>query len=182
MQSAAFSSPIKTTDHYWAIGSKIDDNVKPCGSSENLKSVWHQYKPKLCGHGFNNVCSKTSSKNKSFLEPCKAKKNWYGFNNVSFNNLSRTIIAHSMNHNNSNTSYDYDYYGPNTSKEKSLPENKVLPISKPTNVDNRTNSKSFNAKPNTTLERDESCLRIESEVAVENLSQNKSRAFRIQGE
>ena len=81
---------------------------------------------------------------------------------MSSNNLSRTVIAPSMDHNNSNTSYDYDYYGPNTSKEKSLPENKVLPISKPTNVDNRTNSKSFNTKPNTTLAKNESCLRIES--------------------
>ena len=73
MQSADFSSPVKITDHYWAVGSKIDDNVKPCGSSkirksewdhyqpklnsENLKSVWDQFTSKPSGHGFNNVFS-----------------------------------------------------------------------------------------------------------------------------
>ena len=41
-------------------------------SSENLKSVWDQYKSKTNGHGFNNVPS---------------------------NNLSRTITVHLMNQN-----------------------------------------------------------------------------------
>ena len=60
----------------------------------------------------------------------------------------------------------YDYYGPKILIEQSLPDNNVLPFTKSTNADNRTNSKSFNAKPNITLERNESCLRIESEVAA----------------
>ena len=56
---------------------------------------------------------------------------------MSSNNLSRTIIAPSMDQNNPNPSPDYGYYGPNTSKEKSLPKNKVLPIAKSTNADNK---------------------------------------------
>ena len=73
LQITTFSSPVKTTNHYLAIGSKIDDNVKQCGSSkirksewdhyqpklnsENLKSVWDQFTSKPSGHGFNNVFS-----------------------------------------------------------------------------------------------------------------------------
>ena len=134
--------------------------MKPCGSSENLKSVWDWYQPKPSGYGFNNVFSNSSSENQSFRELCKVKTNSYWVNNVSSNSLSRPIIAPSMDQNESNTSYDY--YGPKISKEKSLSQNKVSLFAKLTNADNRTSSKSFNAKPNTTLERNESCFRIES--------------------
>ena len=45
-------------------------------------------------------------------------------------------------------------------------EHKVLSFTESTNADNRTNSKSFDAKLNTTLERKELCSRIESEFAA----------------
>ena len=94
--------------------------------------------------------------NSSFLgDQYKSKTNCYGFNNVSSNNLSRTIIAPSMDQNKSITSYDY--YGHNIPKENSVLKNKVLSITKSTNANNRINSKSFDAKPNTTLEWKEFC-------------------------
>ena len=71
-----------------------------------------------------------------------------------------------MDQNNSDPSPDYGYYGPNNAKEKSLPKNKVLPIAKSTNADNRTNSKSFNEKSNTMVEKNKPCLAIESEVST----------------
>ena len=54
-----------------------------------------------------------------------------------------------MNQNKSTPSYDY--CGPDISIEKSLLKNKVLPFAKSRNADNRTKSKSFDAKPNSTL-------------------------------
>ena len=128
------SSLVKNTNNYWDVGSKIDDNVKlyrnitKRDSSKNLKSVWDQYKSKTTGHGFNNM---------------------------SFNNLSRIITPPSIKQNKSIPSYDY--YEPNISKGKSLLENWVLSITKSTNVDNRTDSKLysklFDAKLNITLNR-----------------------------
>ena len=122
--------------------SKIDDNVKPYrnvtkrSASENLKSVWDQYKSKTNGHGFNNESS---------------------------DNLSRIITPPSMKQHRPILSYDY--YEPNISKEKSLVENRVLSIAKSKNEDNRTNPKlnpkSFDAKPNAMLERKILCSRIE---------------------
>ena len=147
-------------------------NVTKRGSFENLRSVWDQYKPKSSGHGFKHVLSNSSSENRFFWDRCKANINGYGFNNVSSYNLSRTIIVPSMDQNKSITSYDY--YEPNISKEKSFLENKGFSIAKSTNADNRTNSMSFDAKPNTTFGRKEICSRTESEVgANKSLSKTK---------
>ena len=39
------------------VGSKVDDNLKPFGSSKKLNSVWDKYKAKPSVHEFNNVFS-----------------------------------------------------------------------------------------------------------------------------
>ena len=104
-----------------------------------------------------NTCFLTVHLKIVFWDRCKANINGYEFNNVSSYNLSRTIIVTSMDQNKSITSYDY--YEPNISKEKSFLENKGLSITKSTNADNRINSKSFDAKPNPTLEWKEFCSR-----------------------
>ena len=90
LQSTTFSSPVKTTNHYLAVGSKIDDNVKQWGSSKIRKSEWDHYQPKLnpenlksvwdhftsnpSGHGLNNVFFKSSSENQSFWSHLKQKQ------------------------------------------------------------------------------------------------------------
>ena len=81
---------------------------------------------------------------------------------MSSNNLSRTIIAPSMDQHKLIPSNDYS--GPNISKENSLLENEVLSFAKSKNADNRRNAKSFDAKP--TLERKEFCSRTELEFAT----------------
>ena len=97
-----------------------------------------------------------TSYNHSLLEPFKAKTDMLGVNK----------IAPSMDQNISDPSPKYSYYGPNTPKEKSLPKNKVLPIAKST----------FNDKSNTMVERNNSCLAIESEVSA---NKSISKAFQV---
>ena len=106
---------------------------------------WEHYQPKRKSEKHKSVWDQFSSKPsgrgfKNNLEPFKAKTGWLGFNK----------IASSMDQNNSEPRTDYSYYGPNTPKEKSLP------IAKST----------FNDKSNPMVERNKSCLAIESEVST----------------
>ena len=151
---AASTFPVKTTVNSYAFGS---------GSSKSKKSIWNQHSSQ---RGLNldsskssslkNMFSTRTSDNHSLLEPFKAKTDWSGVNK----------IAPSMDRKNSDSSPDYGYYGPNNAKEKSLPRNKGLPIAKST----------FNDKSNTMVERNNSCLAIESEVSA---NKSISKAFQV---